>query len=260
MASEKIVLEIDGHIGRLTLNRPSKLNALDPEMLDALDETIRRADREPELRVLVMSGEGERAFCAGADINAWQELSATAMWHEWTRRGHALFRAIEELAAPTIAAIDGIAYGGGLELALACDLILATTSSRFAFPEAGIATIPGWGGTVRLPERIGIARSKYMMFTADPIDAATASEWGLAEEILSDRNTLDERVAALGERIAANAPISVQTTKQLLRGVGLSRVTLGAESIAGGFAASTADAREGIAAFREKRRPDFSGE
>ena len=260
MSNEKIEFEIEEHIGRLTLNRPSKLNALDPEMLDALEETIRRADREPELRVLVLSGEGERAFCAGADIYAWQELSPAAMWHEWTRRGHALFGAIEELVVPTIAAIDGIAYGGGLELALACDLILATTSSRFAFPEAGIATIPGWGGTVRLPERIGIARSKYMMFTADPIDAATASEWGLVEEVSSDRKALDERVAVLGERIAANAPRSVQTTKQLLRGVGLSRSTLGAESIAGGFAASSADAREGIAAFREKRRPEFSGE
>lgn len=258
MAQEKVSYELKGTIGHISLNRPEKLNALEPEMLATLRALLERIEEEDETcRVLLLSAAGGKAFCAGADIEAWKKLSPTEMWRQWTRRGHKLFSLLEELRVPTIALVDGIAYGGGLELALACDMILATEHSRFAFPEVSIGTIPGWGGTVRLPERVGIGRAKYMMYTADPIGCSAAYEWGLVEEILSDREKLQERGEEVAMRIAGNSPVSVQATKQLLRNGMTSRNLMSNESLAGGFAAFTPEAAEGLAAFTEKRPPQF---
>jgi len=176
------------------------------------------------------------------------------MWSEWVRRGHRVFDRLERAKQPVICAIQGFAYGGGLELALACDIRIVTDAARFAMPEVKLGTVPGWGGTDRLPKLIGSARAKQMIFTGEPIVAEVAERWGLANEVVPTAS-LGDRVTALAEKIAGNAPVAVQTAKQLI--ANSSSATL--ESLAAAVNAFSEDAKEGLAAFREKRPPKFEG-
>jgi len=230
------------------------LNALDPEMLTALEDAVRQAEDSRQVRVIVLAAAGEKAFCVGADILAWTALSPLEMWSEWVRRGHRIFERLEHARQPVVCAIQGFAYGGGLEVALACDLRIATDSARFAMPEVKQGTIPGWGGTDRLPRLIGSARAKQMIFTGEPIAADVAERWGLVNEVVPAAS-LSDRVTELAEKIAANAPVAVQTAKQLIT----SRSSATLESLAGAVNAFSDDAKEGLAAFREKRPPKFEG-
>ena len=250
----KVKFAIQGAIARVTLDRPEKLNALDPEMLIALEDAVRQAENSPLVRVIVLAAAGEKAFCVGADILAWTALSPLEMWSEWVRRGHRIFERLEHARQPVVCAIQGFAYGGGLEVALACDLRIATDSARFAMPEVKLGTIPGWGGTDRLPGLIGSARAKQMIFTGEPIAADVAERWGLVNEVVPAAS-LSDRVTELAEKIAANAPVAVQTAKQLIT----SRSSATLESLAGAVNAISDDAKEGLAAFREKRPPKFEG-
>ena len=250
----KIKFAIQGAVARIMLDRPEKLNALDPEMLIALEEAVTQAEQSRQVRVIVLAATGEKAFCVGADILAWTALSPLDMWSEWVRRGHRIFERLERAKQPVICAIQGFAYGGGLELALACDIRIVTDSARFAMPEVKLGTVPGWGGTDRLPRLIGSARAKQMIFTGEPIAADVAERWGLANEVVPAAS-LSERVAGLAEKIAGNAPVAVQTAKQLIASP--SPATL--ESLAAAVNAFSDDAREGLAAFREKRSPKFEG-
>ena len=250
----KVKFAIQGPIARITLDRPEKLNALDPEMLTALEDAVSQAEQSRQVRVIVLAAAGEKAFCVGADILAWTALSPLDMWSEWVRRGHRIFERLERAKQPVICAIQGFAYGGGLELALACDIRIATDSARFAMPEVKLGTVPGWGGTDRLPKLIGSARAKQMIFTGEPIAADVAERWGLANEVVPVAS-LNDRATGLAEKIAGNAPIAVQTAKQLIASP--SSATL--ESLAAAVNAFSDDAREGLAAFREKRSPKFEG-
>jgi len=171
----KVTFAIGGRIARITLDRPEKLNALDPEMLAALENAVSEAEQSREVRVIILAAAGEKAFCVGADILAWTAHSPLDMWSEWVRRGHRVFERFERAKHPVICAIQGFAYGGGLELALACDIRLVADSARFAMPEVKLGTVPGWGGTDRLPRLIGSARAKQMIFTGEPITAEVAS-------------------------------------------------------------------------------------
>ncbi len=252
--STKIQISSDPPIARIALHRPEKLNALDPEMLTALETGLSLLEGRSDIRVVTLQATGERAFCVGADINAWTALTPLQMWSEWIRHGHRVFSRLIHLRQPVICAIQGLAFGGGLELALACDIRIAGESARFAMPEVTLGTVPGWGGTARLPELIGKGRAQQMILSGEPITAAVAERWGLVNEVVpTDR--LNSRVEELANRIAANAPVSVQTAKQLV--AGSSAVTL--ESIAAATNAFTKDAAEGLAAFREKRSPNFQG-
>jgi enoyl-CoA hydratase len=250
----KVKFAIQGTIARITLDRPEKLNALDPEMLAALEDAVTQAEQSRDVRVLVLAAAGEKAFCVGADILAWTALSPLAMWSEWVRRGHRIFERLERAKQPVICAIQGFAYGGGLELALACDIRIVTDSARFAMPEVKLGTVPGWGGTDRLPKLIGSARAKQMIFTGEPISADVAERWGLANEVVPVVS-LSDRVTELAEKIAGNAPVAVQTAKQLIASPSSATV----ESLAAAVNAFSDDAREGLAAFREKRSPKFEG-
>jgi len=251
----KVKFAIQGAIARIMLDRPEKLNALDPEMLAALEDTVTQAEQSRQVRVIVLAAAGEKAFCVGADILAWTALSPLDMWSEWVRRGHRIFERLERAKQPVICAIQGFAYGGGLELALACDIRIVTDSARFAMPEVKLGTVPGWGGTGRLPKLIGSARAKQMIFTGEPIAADVAERWGLANEVVPVAS-LNDRATGLAEKIAGNAPIAVQTAKQLIASP--SSGTL--ESLAAAVNAFSDDAREGLAAFREKRSPKFKGQ
>jgi enoyl-CoA hydratase len=249
----RVALAMDQGIATLTLDRPNKLNALGPPMLAELDTHLDRIDHDSDIRVVIVTGAGERAFCVGADVNAWSALDPLDMWRAWIRDGHRVLQRLAGLRQPTIAAINGYAFGGGLEVALAADLRLAVETAVFAMPETGIGTLPGWAGTRRLPETIGAARAKQMIFTGTRIDAATAERWGLVNEVVP-LATLAERALAMAAEIARNAPISVQLAKSAI-----DAEASALEALAGALAASTDDGREGIAAFREKRPPRFSG-
>jgi len=250
----KVKFAIQGAIARIMLDRPEKLNALDPEMLAALEDAVTQAEQSRQVRVIVLAAAGEKAFCVGADILAWTALSPLDMWSEWVRRGHRIFDRLERAKQPVLCAIQGFAYGGGLELALACDIRIVTDSARFAMPEVKLGTIPGWGGTDRLPKLIGNARAKQMIFTGEPIAADVAERWGLVNEVVPVAS-LSDRVTELAEKIAGNAPVAVQTAKQLITSP--SSATL--ESLAAAVNAFSDDAKEGLAAFREKRSPKFEG-
>jgi len=258
MTETRIRLNIAGTIATVTLNRPHKLNAIDEEMLAELEAATRRLEQAGGVRVLLLTGEGDRAFSVGADIDAWSKLSPLEMWGRWIRDGHRVFERVARLRQPVIAAINGYAFGGGLELALAADLRVASHDAEFALPEAKIGTVPGWAGTRRLPRLVSTARAKRMVFTGSRIDASTAERWGLVDE-LAPSDVLLERVTALATEIASNAPASVQIAKQLIDGSDGEAVGTTLESLAGALTATTADGREGPNAFRERRPPRFIG-
>ena len=248
-----MVLTSEDDVATLTLHRPDKLNAIGPDMLAELDRLMAEIDVDPDVRVVIVTGSGDRAFSVGADVNAWTALEPLDMWRRWIREGHRVLQRLEQLRQPTIGAINGYAFGGGLELALAADIRIAADSATFALPETKIGTLPGWAGTTRLPRVIGVARSKQMIFSGCRIDAATAEHWGLVNEVVAP-GTLMERCRALASEIAANAPISVQLAKAAINGDASAP-----EAFAGALAAATEDGQEGIAAFRQKRPPRFSG-
>lgn len=253
---EHVLLRTSGQIATLTLNNPSKLNAISPAMLNDIEQALAELERDTAVRAVVLNGAGERAFSVGADIGAWSALEPLAMWRSWIREGHRVFGRLAGLRQPVIAALQGYTLGGGLELAMAADIRLATTGAELALPEVKIGTVPGWGGTSRLPALIGAARAKQLIFSGSRLDAHTAERWGLVNEVLTADDLLP-RAYALAEEIAANAPVAVQLAKQLIDGQNSGAVAL--ETLAGALAASTNDGREGAAAFREKRVPRFEG-
>ncbi|MET0681178.1 MAG: enoyl-CoA hydratase/isomerase family protein [Burkholderiales bacterium] len=248
----------DGAVATITLDRAGKLNALTAAMLEALEAACGAIDRDESVRVVIVASASDRAFCAGADIVEWGPLGASGMWQRWIRDGHRAFDRLARLRQPTIAAIGGIAYGGGLELALACDVRIAAAGARFAFPEVTIGAVPGWAGSQRLPRLVGAGRAKQLILAGEPIDAAIAAAWGLVNEIVP-ADLLANRALELARRIAENAPTAVQASKQLVDAAGGEGLTAALEALAAGLAAGTADAHEGVAAFREKRKPKFTG-
>jgi enoyl-CoA hydratase/carnithine racemase len=252
-----IRLAVDGPIATITLDRPEKLNALTPAMLEALEAALASIDADEAVRVVVVTGAGERAFCAGADIDAWSALAPMDMWRTWVRLGHRVMDRLEGLRQPTIAALNGIAYGGGLELALACDLRIAGDTVKVAAPEVGIATVPGWGMTTRLAAVAGPARAKQMILTGEPVEARRAEAWGVLSEVVPAAE-LQDAVRRIAEVIAARAPVAVQVAKQLIDGL-RPRVSPSLEALGSGLTAFTDDASEGQASFRERRQPRFKG-
>lgn len=251
---DDIRLELDGPIAHLVLSRSEKLNALTLAMVEAIESACDRVERDRGVRVLIVRSDHPRAFSSGADIAEWSALSPQEMWSAWTRTGHRILDRLAGLPLPTIAAVNGLALGGGLELALACDLRIAAADSAFGLPEARVGAIPGWGGTERLTRLVGPGRAKYLILCATQIDAATALSWGLVEEMVPSEALL-ERTTALAEEIASRAPGALRLAKQLIdAGSG----GASAETIAAGLALSLADGREGVAAFREKRPPRFT--
>jgi enoyl-CoA hydratase len=252
--SPKILLQMEGMIGRITLNRPEKLNALDPEMLAQLEVAANTLETSSEVRVVIIDSASERAFCVGADVRAWTALSPLEMWSTWNRRGHQVFDRLAQLRQPVIALLRGFAFGGGLELALTADIRIATEQATFALPEVKLATVPGWAGTFRLPQIIGRARAKQMIFSGAPIDAHRAEQWGLVNEVVSD---LTAKSRELSDLICRNAPVSVQIAKQLVNSEASNALVL--ESLAGAVTAATTDAAEGRMSFEEKRAPKFKG-
>jgi enoyl-CoA hydratase len=249
-----IDLRIDGAIALLTLRRPDKLNALTLATLEALDRACGELEQRREVRAVVVASTNAKAFCAGADIAEWGALPPADMWRLSTRLGHRVLDRLARLPQPTIAAIEGLALGGGLELALACDIRVAGQLARFGMPETTVGAVPGWGGTIRLPVAVGTAQAKRLIFTGAMIDAAEAWRIGLIQELTASESAL-AMAKTMASQIAGNAPYAVRMVKQLLDSP---HGGLPAETLAAGFAAGLEDGREGVGAFKEKRRPVFN--
>jgi enoyl-CoA hydratase/carnithine racemase len=258
VAESFVQLTRDASVATVTVNRPAKLNSLTPAMLDELEQCARELDADSAIRVVVLTGGGEKAFCVGADINEWAALQPLDMWRRWVRRGHQVFDQWARLRQPVIAAINGHAFGGGLELAITGDIRIATDAAQFALPEASIATCPGWSGTQRLVQLIGASRAKYLALSGRRISAAEALAGGLVHEVVA-ASELHSRAIDLARDMASKAPISLQLTKQLVNAAVGEDVAATLEAMAGALAATTADAGEGIRSFKEKRAPQYVG-
>jgi enoyl-CoA hydratase/carnithine racemase len=254
---ELVRVAIDEPVATVTLDRPEKLNVLTPEMLDELARIATRLDADRSLRCAILTGAGERAFCVGADVHAWSPLDPLDMWRTWIKRGHQVFEQWARLRIPVIAAINGHALGGGLELAAAADIRVAATAATFGLPEASIGTVPGWSGTQRLTRLLGASRVKYLVLTGRRIDAEEAYRIGLLAEAPSADPLGKARVIAAD--ICRLAPVSVQLAKQLVDAGSGEGLAAALEAMAGGLAASTEDAREGKLSFAQKRAAQFKG-
>lgn len=253
-------LLVDGSepISILTLNRPDSRNALNSALLLELEAAIDSLDKA-RIRVLVVTGAGDRAFCAGADL---KELDGATpeQSDSFVQLGRNVFRKLESLEIPVIAAVNGFALGGGCELALACDLRTASTHAKFGHPEVGLGNIPAWGGTQRLPHLVGVGRAKEILFTGELADAKEAWRIGLVNWVFSPEKLLDGTYE-LAEAIAGKAPVALQFAKQAVNLSMDSTLDVGLmyESLAGAFCTRTEDQKEGIRAFKEKRPPNFQG-
>ncbi len=248
----------DGDIAVVTLDRPAKLNALTPAMLDELEVVARAFDADASLRVVVLTASGEKAFCVGADINEWAALQPLDMWRHWVKRGHQVFDQWARLRQPVITAINGHAFGGGLELALTGDIRIAAQQAHFALPEASISTCPGWSGTQRLVQLIGASQAKYLALSGSRMSASDALRQGLVHEVM-DAKELGQRGVALARDMASKAPVALQLTKQLINAAVGEGTAMALEAMAGALAATTTDAKEGIGSFKEKRVPRYTG-
>ena len=256
--TEPIRSERRGAGALLTLARPEVLNALDRATLEALRERVEEAGRDPAVRALVLTGEG-RAFAAGADIAQMRGMSPGEA-EAYSRLGHAAAAALEALAVPTLAAVNGYALGGGCEIALACDWIYASTRARFGQPEVNLGLIPGFGGTSRLPRRVGIAWAKELVLSGEPIDAETALRIGLANRLFAPEELVPKALEA-GETLARKGPLAVRLAKRVLQEGQDADVRLAhlLEQQAFGGVFASEDRVEGLSAFLEKRDPLFRG-
>lgn len=243
-------------VATVLIDRPRKLNALTLEMLDSLYAEL-RVINDSEARAVVIRSAGERAFSVGADIAQFAQFSPAQMWKRWIAEGHRVFNFLAALRQPTIAVIDGVAVGGGLELALACDLRVGATSARLGLPETSLGTVPGWGGTERLTRAVGAARAKELIFTRRQLDAATAHQWGLLTAV-TGREDLDTVTGEILDHILEGAPAAVQVSKQLVDAAAAGAPSAILEALASGFTASTNDFARGVAAFQNKTTPTFT--
>ncbi len=246
-----------GDIARLTIRRADKLNALDPAMIAALRDACDAVEHSAA-RVLILTGEGPRAFCAGGDIAAWADQSPDAFSRHWVRDGHAAFDALARLRQPVIAVLNGHALGGGLELAACADLRIAEAHVTLGQPETGLGIIPGWSGTQRAVRRFGGQLVRRMALFGAVFSAEQALELGLVDQVVPTGGGLEAAERIAGQLLTKSAR-ATELTKMLINAATGEDVERVLESLAGGIAAASDELAEGLAAFRAKRKPDFGG-
>ncbi|AEB11669.1 enoyl-CoA hydratase/isomerase family protein [Marinithermus hydrothermalis] len=255
---EHLRYEVEDGIALVTLARPKALNALSGEVLRELAEVVEVIHQDPEVRAVIFTGEG-KAFVAGADISEIAALSDVFVSREYSLLGQEVMNAVAALPVPTIAAINGYALGGGLELALACDLRVASVKAKLGLPEVGLGLIPGFGGTQRLPRLIGQGRALDLILTGRHVSAEEALQLGLVNRVAEDAL---EAAKDLARTILKNGPVALALAKEAVaRGADVPLAeALEIEADLFGLACSTQDMREGTRAFLEKRAPEFKGE
>jgi len=261
-AFETIKVELQGHLAIVTISREAALNALSSQVLSDLTAATAELELSADVRVVIVTGAGDKSFVAGADIGEMSELTPLQA-QAFAQMGGALTQAIETSEKPWIAAVNGFALGGGCELALACDFVYASDKAKFGQPEVKLGIIPGFGGTQRLARRVGVAKAKELCMTGDTIDAAEALRIGLADAVWPHGELLAKAKDIAG-RIAANGPLGVSAVKRLVH-IGQSTtlehaITLEQQSFSLLF--STQDQREGMSAFlaKPRRAPQFKGQ
>ena len=259
---DSVFYEVHGNVAVVTLDRPERMNSLGGTMKADLARAFFDLARKHEtVRAVLLTGRGDRAFCAGADIKEQASRSASASeFLQAQKLTHELFRDIEEFEKPVVAAINGVAIGGGLELALCCDLRLASVTARFGLPELGLGVIPAAGGTQRLPRLIGSGRAKEMIMTSEIVGAAVAIQYGLVSRVYEPAALMDEALR-LTQSLAERPPLAMRLVKRAInRGLQVDLDSgLEYERTAAAIVFDSSDRREGMQAFVEKRKPVFTG-
>lgn len=250
---------LEGSIGLITLSRPEAANAMSVQLLRELSDTLDQINGDPAVRVVLLTGEGEKAFCAGADLKERKGMSDRQVKQIVQLIGTTVAK-VETLAQPVIAVLNGVAFGGGLELALACDLRMAATHVKLGLTETSLGIIPGAGGTQRLPRLIGLGKAKELIYTARRLNAEEAKDYGIVEYVYEGHEVM-EKAQQLALEMAKNAPLSlVQAKVAINQGVEVDLATgLKIESLAYSALIPTEDRLEGLLAFQEKRTPQYSG-
>jgi enoyl-CoA hydratase len=259
--AEAVTVERRAAVGIVTLNRPDRINAINNDVRAKLPAALRELENDPSVHAIVIHGGAARGFCVGADITEARERETAVAARRRISTG-AWIDAFDEVGKPMIAAVHGFCLGGGLEIALACDIRLASPDAQFGLPETGLGLIPGAGGTQRLPRLIGLGRALDLLLTGDRIDAAEAHRIGLITRLSSDRDGLLQEAVALAGRIAARAPAATRYVKEAaIASVDLSLPAgLALERSLFALLTATEDKAEAARAFKEKRAPKFTGE
>jgi len=258
MGYENLIVEKRGGVARVTVNRPDKLNALNVQTREEILVAFKELAVDREVRVIVITGAGEKAFIAGADIGEFSGNTALEQ-REIMSRSRA-FDAMEDCPKPVIAMIQGYALGGGCELAMACDIRIASTRARFGQPEIKLGLIPGGGGTQRLPRLVGEGKALELILTGDMVDAEEARRLGLVNQVVAPEE-LETRTMELADRIAEFSPVALAMAKKAVKNAARMNLAAGLEAESDLFALcfSSADKEEGVRAFLEKRKPVFAG-
>jgi enoyl-CoA hydratase len=249
-------LLMDGPVAEMRLDNPAKLNALTPDMLTQIGAYCDVIEQQAHVVAVIITATGNRAFCTGADINAWSGLPPAEFARHWVRQGHRIFDRVARLAKPTIAVLEGHAFGGGLELAAACDIRVMSPKARLALPETGVGIVPGWSGTQRLARLLPESVLKEMALFGRHLSADRAHALGFVAEVAEDACAAAVEIA---EKLRATSPRATEVAKYMIHAaVGEDRAAM-VEALGSGMTAATADKAEGVAAFRAKRKPEFPG-
>src|SRR3954465_6013789 len=258
--SEFITCEITKDVLVITINRPDKLNALNRQTIEELHETLVEAENQPEIRAIILTGSGQKAFVAGADIAEFADFSIQ-QGKQLSSIGHfKIFNFIENYSKPIIAAVNGFALGGGLELAMACHIRVASTNAKMGLPEVSLGVIPGYGGTQRLAQLVGKGKAFEMIVTADMINAEDAYKWGLVNYVTTQEELLN-KCFEITAKITTKSPTAIRTAIKVIN-AGYNNKQNGYEVEIEEFGKSfgTKDFKEGVSAFLEKRKANFKGE
>jgi enoyl-CoA hydratase len=259
MALENIILEQENGIATIFIHRPEKLNALNNAIIEELHETFKLVDENPTVRAIIITGSGEKAFVAGADIAEFAHFSAKEGSKLAEHGQHILFDFIENMKTPVIAAINGFALGGGLELAMACHFRIASDTAKMGLPETSLGVIPGYGGTQRLPQLVGKGRAMEMILTAGMINAETAKNFGLVNHVAKQEELIDF-CKDIAQKIIKNSPLAIGKAIEAVNANYTSGVNgFDVEIKNFGDCFATNDFKEGTTAFLEKRRAEFKG-
>jgi enoyl-CoA hydratase len=259
MEYKNILLSVERQIGILTINRPKALNALNIETLRDIQGGIQEVMEHSEVKILIVTGSGEKAFVAGADIAEMKGMNSIEALN-FSKLGHLTLKMIQELDRPAIAAVNGFALGGGMEIALACDFIYASESARFGLPEVTLGIFPGFGGTQRLPRLIGKGKAKELILTGKMISAQEAYQMGIVNRVFPQASLMEE-TQKVALQIAANGAVGVRLAKTVVdAGYNMELAeACSLESYAFSLGFTTEDQKEGMTAFIEKRKPNFKG-
>lgn len=259
MSENHVFMEMDGGVATVTLNRPDQMNSISVAMLNGLYDIMSELRFNEELRAIIITGAGEKAFCAGADLKERAGMTP-AQVRRFIQTIRSTFALVEDMPVPVIAAVNGAAFGGGTELALASDIRIVSETAKMGLTETSLAIIPGAGGTQRLPRIIGMARAKELIFTAERIDAKKALEYGLANRVTTPERLLPE-AREMAARIAQNGPVAVRMAKRAIdKGMQMDLASAMAfETTCYDVTIPTEDRIEGLKAFGEKRKPVYKG-